>query len=171
MKIDRKYIIENMASKANVRKEAYDFIMANRAASLATVSEGNLPHVAIVYCITKEDLSLYFMTRVEARKFANIVYQPIVAMSITDEKHLQTIQLTGTAERVDNLSQELAIWHELMLFRLPNKDQKPVPSIQLFESGSTNELAIIKVTPAEMTFADFDIQPDGRYKSFFRKVI
>ena len=146
-------------------------MQANRAAALATVSKDGIPHVAIVYCATYEDLSAYFMTRVESRKFTNLRHQPKVALAFTDEPRLQTVQLTGVSERVEDFKQEHAIWHELIRLRIPSISRKPVPAIQIFEAGGTNELAIIKVTPTELTFASFDIQPDGRYKTFFEKIL
>lgn len=160
-----------MAVESDIQKNIYTFILTNRAAALATVSPEGIPHVATVYCVLNKDLSLYFMTRVEARKFVNLTNQPKIAMAFTNEPQLQTVQLTGIAERIDDLEIEQAVWHDLMQFRIPTNGQKPVPAIQLFQKGSTNEIAIIKVTPIEMTFANFDLQPDGRYKSFFKKVL
>jgi uncharacterized pyridoxamine 5'-phosphate oxidase family protein len=153
------------------KKSAYKFITNNRAAALATVSKAGVPHVVSIYCVVHEDLSIYFMTRVEGRKFTNLTYQPKVAMAFTDEKGLKTIQLTGAAERVNSLKLEQTIWHDLMRFRLPWAEQGPVPAIQLFERGATNELAIIKVMPYEMTFANFEKMANGRYNPFFQKII
>lgn len=125
----------------------------------------------MVYCAIHEDLSLYFMTRVEARKFANLQHQPTIAIAFTNERHLQSVQLTGKAERVEDFKLERELWYELILLRRPQRTQRPSPALQMFERGSTNELAIIKVVPTELTFANFEEQPDGRYKSFFEKIL
>lgn len=157
--------------KAKLRKLAYDFVSNNRAAALATVGKNGIPHVVSIYCVIRKDLSLYFMTRVEGRKIVNLLHQPMIAMAFTSEGTLESIQLTGKAERVEDLKLEQEIWHELMHFRIPWADKGPVPAVQLFESGATNELAIIKVTPKEMTYANFGPMVNGRYKTFFQKII
>jgi uncharacterized pyridoxamine 5'-phosphate oxidase family protein len=155
----------------SLRRRVIDFIVANRAAALATVSSGRVPHVATVYCIVDEDLSIYFMTRVEGRKFNNLSYQPTVAMAFTNEKDLETLQLSGKAAYLDSAEREQAVWAELMRLRIGRPDNVTLPVIQLFERGDTNEIVVIKVTPYEMTFANFEKTSDDRLKPIFRKVL
>lgn len=156
---------------ANREKVAYEFIQDNRTAALATVSSDGIPHVATIYCVVYEDLSLYFMTRVEGRKFANLTHHPKVAMVFSNEGELGTLQLTGKAEQIANMKKEQAVWQDLMRLRTPLSGRSPVPAIQLFERGATNELAIVKVIPYEMTFATFEQTTNDRYKPVFQKII
>lgn len=149
---------------------AFHFILHNRDASLATVGKDGIPHVVAVYCVVRKDLTLYFMTRAESRKYANIIHQPKVGMMFYSEQSLDTLQLTGKAERVNDLKQEQEIWHDLMRFRMP-WSYPGLPPVQLFEEGYTNELAIIKITPQEMTYASFVPSKNNRYKSHFQKII
>lgn len=154
-----------------LKQLAYQFIKDNHTAALATVSHDGLPHVVSIYCLVDEDLALYFMTRVEGRKYINLTNNKTVAMVFTNEKHLSSIQLIGTAERVDNIKLEQKVWLELMKFRVPTLTTGPVPAIQLFERGSSDELAIIKVNPTQMIYSNFEKQSNGRFKSFFQSVI
>lgn len=155
---------------ANLKRLAYEFIKDNRVASLATTDGDNIPHVTILYCLVRPDLSIYFMTRVEARKFQNLMDYPIVGMAFHNEKDLTTVQLTGKAERINDFSQENKILYELLRLRGEEQDWT-VPPIELFKRGATNELAIIKVVPTEMTHAAFKPLPNGRYKPIFTKII
>lgn len=155
---------------ARRRKQAINFITLHRAGSLGTVNAIGVPDVAIVYCIVKPDLSLYFSTRVEGRKYQNILANPAISLAFLDEESMATIQLTGYAERIQTLALEQEVLHELITFRYGDPNW-PVPPVKLFEHGSTNELAIIKVTPSEMTHANFETNKTGRYKPFFTKII
>jgi general stress protein 26 len=156
--------------KNELREQAYQLLFTKRAATLATVDEKGMPHSAFVYIVPRKDLSLYFTTSTSGRKFHNIFRQTIVAMSITDEDNMTTIQLRGKTERVDSLKLEQEILYELMTFRYKGSDWS-LPALKLFENGATNEVAIIKVTPSEMTYADFAPSGTGRFKSIFQQVL
>lgn len=154
----------------SLQSRSYKFIRKNRAAALGTSDQDGIPHVAIVYCLVEADLSLYFATRVESRKFKNIAKKPIVSMAFYNEPSLDTVQLMGEAERVDDLDKEQAVLFELI--KLRHKEPRwTVPPIKMFERGATNELAIMRVQPNEMTYATFKTLGNGRYKPFFQKVI
>ncbi len=148
----------------------YDFIRLNRAGALATIDEAGHPHVAIVYVIVHEDLSLYFSTRVEGRKFQNLLDRPVVSLTFFNEDDMESVQLTATAERVESLQLEQEILHKLIVYRY-GEPNWPVPPVKMFEQGATNELAIIKITPFELTHASFATNESGRYKPFFQKIL
>ena len=137
---------------------------------MATVATEEKPDAATVFYVVDEDLTIYFMTRVESRKFLNLEKQPMVSMVITDEKTMETIQLTGTAERIQNLNDESGALTKLWTvdYRNPNW---PGPAVKLYESGHSVQLAVVKVVPQEMTYALFERQDKGKYRPFFEKVI
>jgi len=165
-------LVHIMTTKqTDITQRARNFIITHRAASLATVDKDGVPQVVYVYCLVDDDLALYFMTRVESRKFENIVNQPKVGMSFVSEKTMEAIHLTGVAERVNDLESEQSIWFELMKLRSPDTANEPVPVVQMFERGATGEVAIIKVTPYEMTFATYQKAKEGHYIDFWQKVI
>lgn len=153
-----------------LHKKVEKFIMRNRAGALATVSDRNIPHVATVYCFIDNDFNFYFSTRVESRKFNNITHNPIVALTFSNEISITTVQLTGAAERVENFKTEQDVLRELFAYRHGDPNW-PMPPIKLFERNMTNELAVIKVVPNEMTYGSFAASKAGRYQPFFEKVI
>lgn len=154
----------------DVYLEIQKFITDHRAGALATTGPNNQPHVAIIYCFVEKDLSLYFSTRVESRKYQNIRHNRTVALAFFSESDMQTVQLTGQAERVDTLSVEQEILRQLIRLRF-GEPNWPAPPIKMFEKGITNELAIVKITPVELSFGSFDTTKDGRYKPFFQEII
>jgi general stress protein 26 len=158
------------APTLDYNKISYDLIGQNRAAALATVAANGTPHVATVYCIVEPDLTIYFVTRIEARKYKNLVFQPHVAMTFTNEEHMESVQLMGRAERVEVLADEQDRLYELMVLR-HGEHNWPSPPVKLYHSGASSELAVIRVTPSELTYANFATASSGCYKPFFQKVL
>lgn len=156
--------------KAHLQKLAVEFIIKNRTASISTSDKTGTPHIAIVYCIVHDDLAVYFTTRAEGRKFGNLVDNPAVAMVFSGFKNLQQLQLRGKAERVRDQALELDLLHELMKLRFEDQTLDR-PRVNLLEPGVRSEYAIFKVTPTEMTYADFETSTVGRYKPDFKKII
>jgi nitroimidazol reductase NimA-like FMN-containing flavoprotein (pyridoxamine 5'-phosphate oxidase superfamily) len=154
----------------SLKELAYQFMNDNRMAALATSNRRGVPHVAPVFCIARKDLSLFFSSSVEGRKFNNLTDRPTVALSFSDEDSLSTVMLTGTAERINNLNTESEIMHELNMLR-HNDPHWPIPSMKLFERGTTNEVAIMKVTPFEMTYANFENIRTELRQPYFQKII
>ncbi len=170
IKVNKDHKHNHPPSRSSRISLAREFINQHRAASLATVDSQGRPNVNIVYCISDTDLSIYFSTRVEGRKFTNILESPYVAMAFQNEENVQMLQLTGKAQRVNDLYIEQKILLELMQRRYLDPDWPP-PPFKLFTRGSTNEIAIVKVIPAEMTYANFKTSKIGKYKPFFQKII
>ena len=157
---------------ADVKDTAYQFLAANRIAALATVDKAGEPHVATVDFAVREDLNLYFITRVEARKYQNLIDHPTVAMAITDEAGLSTVQLTGQARRVNDLDLEETIQSEIRRRRSDGATWlSRAPGVQLFERGESRELAIIRVEPIEMTLANFSAGLPEQTQPLFQKII
>jgi uncharacterized pyridoxamine 5'-phosphate oxidase family protein len=152
------------------KQKVLNFMSANGLATLATINRKGTPHAATVQIIVHDDFSVYFSTRVEARKFLNILTEPTVAMAITDSNALITVQLTGKVERVVDLQVEQALLEELWKLRF-SESAIPGPAAQMFERGITNEVAVIKVTPTELSYATFAAYPSGKYHPFFHKII
>ncbi len=158
------------AQQLSPYEKAYKLISTHKAGALATADKNGKPHVAIVYCIAKEDLGLYFSTRIESRKFKNIQANQIVSLAFFDELNMETVQITGQVERVGRLSVEQEVLRELIQLRY-GEPNWPVPPIKMFEKKITNELAILKVIPTELTYGSFGTAKDGRYQPFFEEVI
>lgn len=156
--------------KTSLRRQAYDFITQHPLAALATVDGSHEPDLAMVYCLIRADLTLYFSTRVEGRKYINLSRRPLYAMAFYDEETLTTVQLRGTASRIEDIALEQDILSDLTKLRFGRRHGL-VPTIQLFESGASSELAVVQIIPTEMTLAIFDNERGTKYAAFFQKVI
>jgi general stress protein 26 len=155
---------------AQIKVEILRLIKENRAASLATVDNKGIPHVAVVYCVVSDDLTLHFITRAESRKYENILHQPTVALSFLDEDNMSTVQMTGAVKRIDDLDKEQEIMYKLMTKVYEERELIP-PPLQLFGQGATNELAVLEITPKEMSYATFKTDASGRFTPHFHKYL
>jgi len=149
---------------------ATEFICRNRAATLSTVTPEGKPHSSVVYCVVHSDLTIYFTTRAEGRKFAALRQNPEVCLLFTGFGTLQQLQLSGIASRVAGREQQLDLLHELMKLRY-EEENLPRPTVNLLEAGIRKEYAIFKVVPYEMTYANFATAKQGMYKPEFVKII
>ena len=161
--------MKNTSEKIS-RKQVFDFLSATNLATLATVDAQGKPHAAAVQFVVHKDFCLYFTSRVEARKFQNLISLTTVSMAITDGETMTTVQLTGEAERIEDFKAEQELLFEIWSLRF-NEATWPSPSAQIFEHGFTNEVAVIKVRPTELTYATFKPQKDRKYQPFFHKII
>jgi uncharacterized pyridoxamine 5'-phosphate oxidase family protein len=159
-----------MSTDAALKQQAYQFITSNQTAALSTVDEKGNPHVAPVSCVVRKDLAIYFSTRTESRKFNNLMKHPTVAMAFINEVGMAVIQLSGVAERIESLEFEQSVLYDLAK-QQPQDLNGSMPTLKMFEQGLTSELAIVKVIPTEMTYANFAAPKTGKYKEFFQKII
>ena len=153
-----------------LKQHVRDFITRNRTAALATVGADGLPHIATVTSAVDADLNVFFMTGADSKKFKNLVHQPMVAMVFTNSDTLETVQLTGRAERVEDVLSKETL-EDIKAMTVPIANHRPVPALQLFESGATNELATVRVTPTTMTYAQFETRHTKPRKPVYTKVI
>lgn len=153
-----------------LREDVYQFLCSFKMAALATVDAHGRPHVATVYCVADKELNIFFTSSTKGRKFENMMVRPEVAMVITDEDSLSTVQLSGRAESREGTEIEADILKQLWRLRF-DEPAWPVPPIKMFEQRFSNEMTVIQVTPSEMTFAKFSPTQTGTYTSYFHKVI
>jgi len=157
-----------MRASPNIQTKVHKFLSEHRLATLATVAETKVPNAAAIYYIVDKEFNIYFMTRIESRKFLNLEINPTVSMVITDETTMETVQLSGVAERIENPTEESA-----NLTRLWTADHRnpnwPGPAVKLFEAGHSVQLAVVKVVPNEMTYALFKRLDEGHNESFLKR--
>lgn len=169
---DSSYSIQDRLTFTARSKKAYrfalDFINVNRVASLATVDPLGSPDISIVYCIADPDLSIYFATRVESRKFEQLLSKPVVAAAFHNENTLEIIRLYGTTERVNDLTLEQRVLTDITrsLYGTNHWYQQP---LELYENKKTREIAVIKINPYYMIFFNFKNQVNS--EPLFQKII
>lgn len=156
-------------SSALVQKRARAFLRAHDLAVIATVDETGSPHAATVRYASDENFNVYFMTRIESRKFRNVMVHAKVAVVITDTQVMETVQMTGIAGRIEDMHEESAMLSKL--WKSGYTAGRASPIVKMYEAGHTRELAVIRIAPLEMTHAVFDRGYGEAPEPFFYKVI
>lgn len=150
-----------MAEKLDTPKhKAYKFLTENDTAVIATVTKAGLPHGATISYLADNKLNLYFVTSVESKKYQNLINNRDVAITIyrDSESLKESIQLSGRAERVDNIDSEQKAMEILMR---KAGDNVPVPFWILYNQNHSEELALVKITPYKMTMGSFSTCEDA----------
>lgn len=135
-------------------------------ATLATIDPSGIPHAASVYYVVDLDLHIYCVTREETNKYQNIRLNENVSMAITDEETAETVQLIGTANKVENEHEISNILEKLWKVTL-EKQHWPAPVVKLNKGG----LLVLKIKPTEMKFGDFKPIHLENGTDYFEKVL
>lgn len=164
-----RYTMPHIKNFSRTSSLTADFIRLHPAGALATVGMDGSPHIATVYCLARDDTSVYFSTAVEADKYRNLSAQPYVALCFYDESSIQQLQVYGLADRVESPKEEQKLLDALIALRIGKPDWPP-PPLKLYESGLSNELAVIRVTPTRSMFTDFGATA-GQHKAYFQQIL
>lgn len=107
------------------------------------------PESAALYYGFGDDLTIYFNTEVETRKFKNIENNSKASFVVYQQNPSMTLQLEGTAEKITEISKVTEIYDTLLRRTVA---VGTVPPIMQIENGET---ALIKITPTWARFSDF----------------
>lgn len=80
----------------------YDFLRQQRHCVISTIGPDGYPQGATVAFSATWDMEVIFGTSNESRKFANLLSDPRVAITVTDEVKRYTLQYRGEAEIIDS---------------------------------------------------------------------
>jgi nitroimidazol reductase NimA-like FMN-containing flavoprotein (pyridoxamine 5'-phosphate oxidase superfamily) len=90
-----------MNARIHTREDLLIFLKAHKHLSIATLKEDGAPSVAYVAYSHTDNLEIIIGTSIHSRKAENILRDPRVALEITDEAQLLTVQIEGTAVLLD----------------------------------------------------------------------
>jgi general stress protein 26 len=135
---------------SEAKKKSLEFLKNHTLAAIATVSSESTPHVANVYYVVDDDLQIYCVTRTDTSKFQNIKNNPIVALVVTDEETVETVQLIGKAMVVKDETQASTILEKLWKVTLSSQSW-PAPIVKI----SSGDLTLLKIKPKELKFGSF----------------
>jgi uncharacterized pyridoxamine 5'-phosphate oxidase family protein len=93
---------------------ALEFLSQNKVGVVATVSPDSIPQAALVYYIFRPERELYFMTKMSARKYKNLVKNNRIGIVIGTMDAPITVQLQGTASRIEDAEAEAHMLEKLL---------------------------------------------------------
>lgn len=140
----------------DVMQEAKKFLSSNVVASLATISfQENKPEVSVVYYYYDNTKYIYFATTKEGQKINNITVNNNVALTICDVSAKKEIQISGTADFVDDPeadSQYLVAIHQAIKANASDVDEWPL--LHLHPEG----IRIVRIAIEEFKYSQFKPQ-------------
>ncbi len=89
-----------------IKKEAMAFLKKRKLAVISTVSLDGKPESAMVLYFIDDDNNLFFITRNDTRKAANIAQNKNVSLVIGTELGPSTMQMSGEAERIEEAGKQ-----------------------------------------------------------------
>lgn len=89
-----------------VKKESMAFLKKRKLAVISTISAEGKPESATVLYFIDDDFNLFFVTRGDTRKAANIEQNKNVSLVIGTELGPSTMQISGIAEKVQEADKQ-----------------------------------------------------------------
>lgn len=134
-----------------LHKQIFLFLQGEKGnlASISTISPDSKPHSASVYFTMDKDLNIYFSTRMNSRKYKNLLNNPSIAFLISSLHPQVTLQLEGTASLVTNSDEQRMFFSEILNIATVQHDVPPIAQMM------TSEIAIMKITPAWARLGNF----------------
>ena len=142
------------------RSAALAFLKANRAGVIATVSSEGTPHASVVYYVTDESFNIYFVTKIDSRKYASIKANPPVAVTVGHLDVPQTLQIEGIA--VELTGQEDKNEHVPALMEMLSKNNPSFLPIAKMDS----EVVVMWIEPKWVRWGDFSVEAIGNEHMF-----
>ncbi|AKM78683.1 TPA: hypothetical protein DDZ49_02475 [Candidatus Wolfebacteria bacterium] len=91
-----------MEKNESMKQEALDFLKQHVIAVVATTDEDHKPNAATVLYHIDDDMNLFFMTRKQTRKYANIRRNGRIAVVVGTGDGPGTIQAEGEASVIED---------------------------------------------------------------------
>jgi general stress protein 26 len=133
-----------------LKSDILNFLQNNTTGVIATVTPAYFAHSAAITFYVDTDMSIYFLTRKESKKFQNLSLNPSISLTAFEEKILPTsVHIDGTAEIMDSEVKKIEI-KKILIERSWNESYLP-PVMR--QEGS--EIVLIKITPKKATWFRF----------------
>lgn len=129
------------------------FLRQHPLASLATVSSAHKAHASSVFYFTDESLNFYFMTKDSTVKYKNMQKNNKVALVVSDQTSLQTVQVEGVVKEVDHADEIIAISEKLIEISEKSSRSWEALPISKIKRGA---FAFFKITPTSIRWIDFN---------------
>lgn len=142
------------------RADALAFLKGNRAGVIATVSAEGKPHASVVYYVTDDNFNIYFITKIDSRKYRSIKANPSIAFTVGQLDTPRTLQIEGVA--VEMLGEEDKKAHVPDIMDMLSKNNPSYLPIAKMDS----EVVLMWVEPKWIRWADFSVPEIGNEHMF-----
>ena len=131
--------------------EALVFLNKHEIGVLSTIERtGSLSGAAVYYVV--RDGYPYFMTKEITQKARNILGNEHVALTVFDEKSLETVQLAGTAEIVTDDAKRMEVITSILHFRTYADNSHLAPVVRM---GAERNTLVYRIVVANFDYTNF----------------
>jgi uncharacterized protein YhbP (UPF0306 family) len=144
----------------------YSFLKGNGVGVLASIDPTGMPHATVIYHTIDQDFTMWFLTKTNTNKHANLLRDNRVMLVVFDPVSQTTAQVSGNAFEVRNGQAINDIAAAIFMTSLKTS-QGGIPPIAKLNAG---EYTAFKIKPEEIRMASY-IRPDsGEYESIFESL-
>ncbi len=143
------------------RTEALSFLKTHTAGVLASISRDDKPHASAVYYVADDSFNIYFLTKLNSRKYAAIQAHPDVAFTVGRLDVPQTLQIEGVAIELRSEEEKAAHGPDLMKALVDNNPVY-IPIAKMDDS----EVVIMWLQPKWVRWGDFSAHGLGNKNVF-----
>ncbi len=144
----------------DARTQALEFLKGHTAGVLATVSRDGSPHASAVFYVADDSFNIYFLTKMDSRKYTAISAHPQVAFTVGRLDVPQTLQIEGVASEIQDKGEITQRAPELMKTLEENNPQY----IPLAKMDST--VVLMWIQPKWVRWGDFSAAGGGNASVF-----
>lgn len=131
-------------------KASIAFLTSQSIAALATIDSDGSPSVATIYYTVAKPPNILFITKSETAKLINIRSHPIVALAITDEDKVTTLQLKGRAKEVTD-PKTIGKAFDDITSKSAHPQYWPPPIVKM----KRGDFVVVSITPFTMKLSDY----------------
>ena len=107
------------------------FLAEHTLATIATIASDNpYPHILPVFYVARESV-VYFASNKKNKKLQDIISHPQIALSITDEKLMASLEMKGTALLVKSSEKKLEVLKKISEVAVSESKNAFPPLVQL----------------------------------------
>lgn len=147
------YDIDNV-TQSEYSKRARMFLVSHETGVLSTVNANDIIHGAVVYYAADKNNLIYIVTKSQTEKAQNIIFHPLVALTIYDTSSMQTLQIEGVAQIESDPRITKNVYQTILRPRFSNGHAELSPVLHL----SAGDYEVIVVKTIRYKFADYKTQ-------------
>lgn len=136
-----------------LNEAAINFLLEHDLGVLSTVSADGVVLGSAVYYLgsQSDDQEVYVITRAQSTKSTNIQGHQQVALTIYDAPAMQTLQLAGNAQIIND-HQQLDKVFQVLIHPRPYQGEMLMPPVVGLDQG---EYVLVKIIPTRAHFSDY----------------
>lgn len=164
--------LSNKTSNQNTKKfsdrkqRIFDFLFTTSIGVLSTADPDGDPHGAVIYYTINRDFEVAFLTKLETKKYDNLVHNSHVMLTVFEPLTQTTVQVTGVAKEVKNGSAMNGIAARVLGTSLKTSKAGLTPLSKL-EAGS---FVAFTIEPVQVRMAVYARPKPGEYNELFETI-